>query len=41
MRLGTEIVDLCGENLGEDVDKVGAIGEITVVQLEFVGSWGE
>lgn len=40
MGLGAEVVDLGGEDLGEDVDEVGAVGEVTVVQLEFVGAWG-
>ena len=40
MGLSTEVVDLRGENLGEDVYEVGAVREIAVVQLKLVGSWG-
>lgn len=37
--LGTEVVHLSRANLGEDVDQVGAIAEITVMQLHLVRTY--
>jgi len=39
MRLRTEVVHLSGLDLGNDVDKVRAVAEIAVVELEFVGAY--
>jgi len=30
--LGTQVVDLGGENLGDDVDQAGRVGQVTVVE---------
>ena len=40
VRLGAQVVDLRGEHLGEDVDEIGAVREIAVVQLELVRACG-
>jgi hypothetical protein len=37
--LGSEVVDFGGLDLGDDVDEVGAVAEVAVVQLELVGAW--
>ena len=34
MGLSAEIVNLRGLDLGEDVDEIGAVGEVAVVELE-------
>ena len=34
VRLGTQVIDLRWPNLGNDIDEVGAVAEIAVVQLE-------
>lgn len=39
VRLGAEIVDFSRLGLGDDVDEVGAVAEISVVQLELVRAW--
>jgi hypothetical protein len=36
--LRAEVVDLGGLDLGDDVDQIGAVAEIAVVQLELVGT---
>ena len=33
--LSAKIVDLCGLNLGDNIDQVGAVTEVTVVKMEF------
>jgi hypothetical protein len=35
VRLGTQIVHLCGLHLGKDVHQVGTIGKITIMELKF------
>ena len=37
MRLSTKIINLCWLDLGEDINKIGTIAEITIMQLEFSG----
>jgi len=39
MGLGTQIVDFRWFYLGQDVDQVSAIGQITIVKLEFCGPY--
>jgi hypothetical protein len=34
--LGTKVVDLCRLDLGDNVDKIGAVAEVSVVQMELV-----
>jgi len=38
--LRAQVVNLRREDLGKDVDEVGAVGEIAVVEFELVGAWG-
>jgi hypothetical protein len=35
--LGTKVVNFRRLDLGEDINKIGTIAEITIMQLEFVG----
>lgn len=39
--LGTEIVDFGGLDRGDDIDEVGAVGEIAVVEVEVVSACEE
>lgn len=39
MGLGAQIVNLRREDLGKDVDEVGAVGEIAVVEFKLVGAF--
>jgi hypothetical protein len=41
VRLGAEVVDLGGLDVGDDVDQVGRVGEIAIVKLELVRAWIE
>jgi hypothetical protein len=36
VRLSTEVIDLRRLNLGDDVDKVGTIAQITVMKVKFI-----
>lgn len=38
VRLSTKVVDLCRLNLCDDIDEIGGICQITIMQLELVGS---
>lgn len=37
MRLRAEVVDLGGLDLGDNVDEIGAVAQVAVVQLELSG----
>lgn len=37
VRLSTEIVDLSGLDLGDNIYEVGAVAQVTIVELKFVG----
>ena len=37
--LGSEVVYFGGLDLGDDIDEVGAVAEVAVVQLELVRTW--
>lgn len=37
MGLSTKIINLSRLDLSEDINKIGTIAEITIVQLEFAG----
>ena len=38
VRLGSEVVDLGREHLSEDVHEISAVGEVTIMQFELVGT---
>ena len=39
VRLSTEVVHLSRLDLGDNVHEVGAIAQVTIMELELVGSW--
>lgn len=36
--LCTEVVDFGGAHLGKDVDEIGAVAQVAIVELELVGT---